>query len=128
MVETMEPISSAEMNIIDTNCEYYGLSRLQLMENAGRALAEEVKKRFKGGKMVIVAGRGNNGGDAFVMARHLNGFEIEIYLLGRKSDIRTSEALKNFKILEESGYSIKEIRESSLFPELKGDIIVDAVL
>ncbi len=124
----MESISSVEMEILDTNCEYYGLSRIQLMENAGKALADEVRKRFENGEIIIIAGRGNNGGDGFVMARHLNNFDVKIYLLGRKGDIRTDEARKNFEVLEKAGYEIREIRDSSLFPDIEGDILVDAIL
>jgi len=114
------------MDIIDMNCEYHGLSRLQLMENAGRGIAEEIEKRgFK--RVVIFAGKGNNGGDAFVAARHLRG-EIEIYLLGRESEIRTEIARRNFEILKRSGIKIREITDSSMLPEkVKADVIVDAI-
>lgn len=122
----MRSISSFEMEIIDTNCEYHGLSRLQLMENAGRALAEEVEKRgFR--KIVIFAGKGNNGGDAFAAVRHLRG-EIEIYLLGKAEEIRTEIARRNFEILRKCGVKIKEITDSSMLPEkIDADVIIDAI-
>lgn len=115
----METISSKDMRILDLNCEYFGLSRLQLMENAGKAIAEEIKSRFSNGKVAIYAGSGNNGGDGFVAARHLKGFEVEIFLAGEpKTDI----ALKNFEILKRSGYKIQKISECD------AEIIVDALL
>lgn len=49
-------ITSEEMFALDTNCRYYGLTTLQLMENAGRAVAEEVKKRIKGEALLFLPG------------------------------------------------------------------------
>ena len=85
----MRIISAEEMTALDTNCRYFGLLPLQLMENAGAALAREIMVRAKGKRIAIVAGRGNNGGYAFVAARHLMGFDGTGYLLGRYSDIAT---------------------------------------
>jgi NAD(P)H-hydrate epimerase len=79
----MMQISADEMNAIDANCKYFGLLPLQLMENAGAALAREVALIASGRRIAVVAGRGNNGGDAFVAARHLLGFQVTVYLLGR---------------------------------------------
>ena len=88
------------MQALDSNCRYFGLLPLQLMENAGAALAREVMARSSGKRIKIVAGRGNNGGDAFVAARHLIGFDVTTYLLGRSRDISTDEAKRNWEILE----------------------------
>ncbi len=120
----MEVISARDMQILDINCEYFGLSRLQLMENAGRGLADEIAKRFDGGRIIIFAGLGNNGGDAFVAARHLKGFEIEIYVMGRKRDVRTDIAKRNLEILERAGFEIYE----GLPAEINADVIVDGML
>jgi|Deesub1362A_J573_1020465.scaffolds.fasta_scaffold00841_3 NAD(P)H-hydrate epimerase len=124
MIE-MNTITSSEMAAVDTNCEYHGLSRLQLMENAGRGLADEISKRFDGGKITILAGTGNNGGDSFVAARFLKNFDIHIILLGRERDMRTEIARRNFSILKKSGYSISE---EHFISEIDGDIVVDAML
>jgi len=80
----MQAITSSRMAAIDANCEYLGIKRLQLMENAGAAVARAVKERIITGKVVIIAGKGNNGGDAFVAARHLSGYDVRVILLGRK--------------------------------------------
>lgn len=116
----METITSRDMRVLDLNCEYFGLSRLQLMENAGRSVAEEIKKRFEGGKVAIFAGTGNNGGDGFVCARHLEGFDVEVYLVSR--EIRSEIARRNLEILERAGYKIREVGETD------AEIIVDALL
>jgi len=124
----MEIITAEEMMVLDTNCEYYGLSKLQLMENAGKCLAEEITKRFDSGDVTIYAGLGNNGGDAFVSARFLKGFNVRILLMGKRNEIRTDIAKRNFRILKESGYEIQEIRDSTMLGKDESDIIIDAML
>lgn len=123
----MRSISSEEMNALDANCEYYGLLPLQLMENAGSALAREVRDRKPGERIAIVAGRGNNGGDAFVAARHLADFTVTVYLLGRSRDIATEEAKRNWDILEHLGNDLREVRDSSDLRLQESDLILDAI-
>ncbi len=118
----MKTIGSQEMYALDLNCEYFGLSRLQLMENAGRGLAEEIVSRFDCGKVVIYAGTGNNGGDAFVAARFLRGFDVEIVLSG---EVRSDIALKNLEILKKSGFSISKWGQHE---HSDSDIAVDALI
>ena len=93
------------MMVTDHNCEYLGLSRLCLMESAGKSLAEEVGKIAvytfsKPVKVVIFTGSGGNGGDGFVAARYLlnRGYDVDIYML--KDNIRSHEAKVNLEILE----------------------------
>ena len=73
--EKEEALSSAEIAAIDENCKFFGLSSAQLMENAGAGIANAIKRKFEGKaknvKVTVMAGKGNNGGDAFVAARHL---------------------------------------------------------
>ena len=93
------------MMVTDYNCEYLGLSRLCLMESAGKSLAEEVGKIAvytfaKPVKVVIFTGSGGNGGDGFVAARYLlnRGYDVDIYML--KENIRSDDAKTNLEILE----------------------------
>ena len=112
----MKNISAEEMKALDSNCRYFGLLPLQLMENAGAAIARVVMAKAKGKRIDIVAGRGNNGGDAFVAARHLVGFDVTVYLLGRSRDIATEEAKRNWDILDRLGYDLHEIKDISELP------------
>ena len=124
-------ITSEEMEILDINCEYYGISRLQLMENAGKSVADEIHVRFKNAKNIcIYAGLGNNGGDGFVAARFLTnfGYNVEVFLLGRSSLIKTDEAKRNFEILDKCGCKIHEIRDSTDLEKVNCDLIVDSIL
>ncbi len=93
------------MMVTDYNCEYLGLSRLCLMESAGKSLAEEVGKIAvytfsKPVKVVIFTGSGGNGGDGFVAARYLlnRGYDVDIYML--KDNIHSNEAKTNLEILK----------------------------
>ncbi|WP_406660428.1 NAD(P)H-hydrate dehydratase [Methanolobus sp. ZRKC3] len=132
----MDAITSSRMKAIDSNCEYLGMDPLQLMENAGAGIAREVHSRLDTGKVLFIAGRGNNGGDAFVAARHLalcDGCEVKVVLLGRSSQIRTSEAISNFRLLKHSGITeVMEITDSLELDKLsewkETDIIVDGIL
>jgi NAD(P)H-hydrate epimerase len=99
----MDPI---DMMVADMNCEDFGLSRLCLMENAGKCLSDEVAKIStftfsKPVKIAIFTGSGGNGGDGFVAARHLlnRGFEVEIFLLSSPNEIRSEHSKINYNIL-----------------------------
>lgn len=127
-MENMTSITGKEMMVVDTNCQYYGLSSLQLMENAGRGLAEEIKRRFDGGKVTIYAGLGNNGGDAFVAARFLPNFDVKVMLLGRSTDVKSDIARRNLSILKTCGVNITEIRDSSMLQKDDSDVIIDGML
>lgn len=126
----MRAITGEEMAAIDANMEYYGLSRLQLMENAAAGLARALRKMLPEGRVVIAAGRGNNGGDGLAAARFLADYDLSVVLLGRASDITTPEARHNMNLLEKAGASVIEIRDSTdLNPGLfEADLIVDALL
>ncbi|WP_292485546.1 NAD(P)H-hydrate dehydratase [Methanohalobium sp.] len=132
----MYTITTSQMNAIDKNCEYFGLSTLQLMENAGAGIAKEVKNLIKSGTIVVIAGRGNNGGDAFVAARHLaqySNYKVKIILLGRIDQIKTEDAIKNYQILKHSAITdIFEVSDSTQILNLdwidNADLIIDAIL
>ena len=126
----MQAITSARMAAIDENCEYLGIKRLQLMENAGAAVANAVKERIGSGKVVIIAGRGNNGGDAFVAARHLGGYDVTVILIGKKEEIKTPEALHNWNALEKISIPLIEATNSNAFdPSIlkNAKVIIDGI-
>ena len=81
----MRALTSRQMQALDQKaiCDY-GIPSLLLMENAGRGVAEVVFQTVKGKRVLIFAGKGNNGGDGFVLARHLwnRGFEVSCWLTG----------------------------------------------
>ena len=128
-----ETITSDEMRALELNAEYFGVSRLQLMENAGHQVAQEIVSRFKPDKPVLIfCGLGGNGGDGFVAARHLASmdFKVNLILAGKAEDIFSKEALENWKALQhlKEAISIHEVYDSILAPEITAEIIIDALL
>ncbi|MFX1453295.1 MAG: NAD(P)H-hydrate dehydratase [Promethearchaeota archaeon] len=99
-----EKILSEEMAILDNNSEWLGIPKSHLMECAGYSLAIEIINKYKlddKSKVAIFCGTGNNGGDGFVVARHLTSFSIKvlIILVGLPENIRTKEAKLNWEII-----------------------------
>ncbi|MEM1563291.1 MAG: NAD(P)H-hydrate dehydratase [Candidatus Bathyarchaeia archaeon] len=126
-------ITSREMRALELNAEYFGVSQLQLMENAGRNVAEEIAKRFTVDKKVaIFCGLGGNGGDGFVAARHLSamGFKVTVILAGKAREISHKAALENWKTLQFLKESITtyEVSDSASMPIVEADVVVDALL
>ncbi|HLF19023.1 MAG TPA: NAD(P)H-hydrate epimerase [Candidatus Omnitrophota bacterium] len=112
--------------------ESYGVPSLILMENAGRALAQEVSKTLKNKRRVcVICGIGNNAGDGFVGARHLinAGKKVDIILIGKGSKLK-EDAFVNYSILKKLKYPIQEVSQARSFVVRKikaADIIVDAI-
>src|SRR5512136_2778523 len=124
-------ISSRNMRALEANAEYFGISLLQLMENAGRGVAEEVSSRFKkDDQVVIFCGLGGNGGDGFVAARHLlsMGFnKVTLVLAGKGKDITHEAAKANWLALQpfSSTIIIQEVSEGIEDLKFNADIAVD---
>lgn len=90
-----------------------GIPGVVLMENAGRSCAELIKKELASvvnPKVCIFCGTGNNGGDGYVIARHLlnNGFEVVVVICGERSKIK-GDAKINLDILEGLGQAIEQL-------------------
>ncbi len=123
-------ISSEELSILDNNAEWLGIPKSHLMECAGYSLVTEIISREyieKNSKVAIFCGLGNNGGDGFVVARHLSsyGTKVLVVLLGQPEKIRTKEAQLNWRIIYENlDYSIqiKIVRDSSELETIKSHI------
>lgn len=132
----MDSITWEEMKAIDANCAQLGLLPIQLMENAGSSVAKIIRESFSGGKVLLIAGRGNNGGDAFVAARHLceyPQFQVDVILLGNESSIHTNEAKRNFLLLRHCKINnigeITDPTDAALSESINNaDIIVDGIL
>ena len=115
--------------------EELGIDVLVLMENAGRAVAEVATKMLAHKKRVAVfCGKGNNGGDGFVCARHLLVTKklVDIYLVGRMNQLK-GPALANLNILLNLSKKIYEIPDLRSWQKTKGkikdhDLIIDGLL
>jgi NAD(P)H-hydrate epimerase len=128
-----EYITSREMRALEVNAEYFGVSLLQLMENAGRSVALEIAAHFPAEKKIAVfCGLGGNGGDGFVAARHLlsMGFKVSVILAGRGKEITHEAALENWCALQflRENIPLYEVADSSTIPKVDAEIVVDALL
>jgi len=89
-----EIITVAEMYAADRFAAEHGVASLTLMENAGRAVADEITKRWTPRKTLVLCGPGNNGGDGFVVARLLKEccWDVRVALLGERKSLKGDAA------------------------------------
>jgi NAD(P)H-hydrate epimerase len=130
----LRPLSRDEVRAVDRRAiEELGLPGIVLMENAGRGAAELLIELGIDGPVIVVAGKGNNGGDGFVIARHLEirGFEVRVLLFADPHEL-TGDALTNFHVLSAAGTLIRNcvgLDSAAWKAELKAvSWIVDALL
>jgi len=134
----MQVVTGQEMGEIDRyTIEEVGIPGVVLMEEAGRRVAEVVQEELAGQEepeVVVLAGRGNNGGDGFVVARLLaqQGVKVNTFLLGEKGEI-TGDARVNLDILDKLDICVQELTSQeevqAVKTELKeADLAVDALL
>lgn len=122
-------ITGSEMAVVDANAAALGVPRKQLMESSGNAVASVVREVAEPGETVtVIAGRGNNGGDAFVAARFLDEFDVHVRLLGRAETITTDIARENWDALLAGEYDAAEVRDSTALDLSDADVLVDAML
>jgi NAD(P)H-hydrate epimerase len=113
--------------------ERYGINGLVLMENAGAAAAREILAMFDdpaNARVCIVAGPGNNGGDGFVVARHLfnSGLAVELVICGSSERI-AGDAKANFDIVQKMGLPIHPADDEKIASCIaSANLIVDALL
>jgi NAD(P)H-hydrate epimerase len=111
----------------------YGMSGLVLMENAGRGCTDTLCELGIAGSVIICAGKGNNAGDGFVIARHLDlrGHDVRVLLFGRPEELQ-GDAEANYRILCQCDLPLRVLLpfdEGQLAAELTdADWIVDALL
>lgn len=133
----MKIVTGTKMAQIDREAmSRFEIPGLILMENAGLQVVRFIQKlrpEIKETKVVILCGKGNNGGDGFVIARHLRrlGCRVETWAMGDLSEYK-GDAAANYNILLKDGYEIYRLREKNLPASLRDlrstDLVVDALL
>ncbi len=124
-------ITPARMRAVDENAQALGVTSLQLMESAGKALAASVPD-LQPASVLILCGRGNNGGDGMVAARYLqHGVNTNVFYLdyGKRSPASAHQlaALPGCQVNIHPFVSTDDLRALALLFE-KADVIVDALL
>ena len=131
----MRVVTAHTMQEIDKRAiDEFGLSGVKLMENAGRGCVDEIISQYGAqGRAVVVAGKGNNGGDGYVIARLLSqrGWELQVYIMAGRDQI-SGDAATNLERLPQEmvHYCPLSGQLSTLHVEniFRADIIVDALL
>lgn len=139
----MKALTAAEMREVDRlTTERFGIPSLQLMEAAGRGVAEVFRQNYlersadRGHlprSICVLCGKGNNGGDGFVAARHLqiSAARVQVYLFARPSELH-GDAATNFQRWTEMGGGVTFVPDEaaweSAWPEIaSADVIIDAI-
>lgn len=136
MREEPGPVTCAQMKEIEVKAAERGLSYYQMMENAGTGAAEFImeKEDVKEKRVLVFCGKGNNGGDGFVVARKLFQAGARVWLILADGPSTTEDAIRNRDLCE--SLHIAEIAVSEVLSGLSSaaicgafpaDIIVDAV-
>jgi NAD(P)H-hydrate epimerase len=134
----MKILTAAEMREVDRlTTERYGIPSLTLMENAGKSVADFMAARFRrleSRRIVVLCGKGNNGGDGFVVARHLAdaGATPIVFLVAGEDEMR-GDAATNRERWQKSGGEVRVARDASGWQAARpafnsADLIVDALL
>ncbi|MDP4127304.1 MAG: NAD(P)H-hydrate epimerase, partial [Bacillota bacterium] len=138
----MRVISAEQMRQIEEKAiQDYGIPSMLLMENAARAVVDEIRHRLpidkegdlSGRKAVILVGKGNNGGDGLAVARHLVflGMDVTVFLFAQSQEFKGDAALnlRLFKGTTGKCFEIKGEKQRHLtrFALAQADVVVDAL-
>ena len=128
----MKILTTVQMRLLEESCGRMGLTTDILMENAGKAVAEEVKRilgNIEQQNILFLIGPGNNGGDGLVAARHLHhwGATVSVYLLGDRP-----EDDQKFKLVQERGVTCVDLAEDEGMKRLdqllaSANAVIDAI-
>jgi len=134
----MEILTAAEMAATDRRtAQEFGVPLATLMENAGRAVAEFCLRQYSAAESaVVLCGKGNNGGDGFVVARVLAqaDLDVRVLLLGREDEVKGEAAGALMRMQQEaSSVILDEVTDETALREAWSatgdpDLIVDAVV
>src|SRR5688500_4025331 len=133
----MRILTAAQMREADRfTIEEIGIPSLVLMENAGRQVVAAMESAYEeqlAGRVAVLCGRGNNGGDGFVVARTLlqRGIDTAVFVVGALGDVRGDDRI-NLDILGRLGVTVVEIGDEQTwelhFSEISEcTLIVDAI-
>ncbi len=138
----MKVVTARQMAELDrTAIQHYGIPSLVLMENAGRSCTDRILRILEEkvgapqeASVAVVCGKGNNGGDGMVIARHLHnrGVYVEVFLLGETEDL-SKDARTQYEILQRMDLEIRVVRDTEGIEDLRSyleevHLCVDAIL
>ena len=119
-------VTAAQMKAIEQAGNAHGLPYLQMMENAGLAAYAQLQACFpQGGSLLIVCGKGNNGGDGFVMARAAARIGWRVTVLLAEDDPKAIDAMTNYECL--ASLPVTVCRDAVALAAQPFDAVVDAL-
>lgn len=123
MAPSVPALTAAQMREVDRiMIQELGIELIQMMENAGRSLAELALRRFRPRRALVLAGPGGNGGGGLAAARHLANRGTEVaYVLAREPERMAPVPRQQLEILRRMG--LTELREPR-----PADLVLDALL
>ena len=126
-------IQAKEVHVSDINSEYYGTPAKDLMENAGKGVANFLTKKIKPKEknVLVICGKGNNGGDGLVASRYLSKkYNVSVLLLGHQKEIHSKIATDNYKKLKKTNAKIFDISHLDQIDDLidTNQVIIDSML
>jgi hydroxyethylthiazole kinase-like uncharacterized protein yjeF len=137
----MKALTAAEMREVDRlTTERFGVPSHLLMEAAGKSVADVFLEQYghknteAPGFVAVLCGKGNNGGDGFVVARHLHeeAERVHVYLFAKPEELK-GDAAQNYKRWRELGHEITVLQNEADWDKARGeisgaDVIIDALL
>lgn len=127
----MRIVTIKQMKEIEKRADKSGLSYTQMMENAGCAAAELIRKNtknFESKIVLILVGKGNNGGDGFVAVRRIKELGAKPLIIMAEGLPTTADAKLNFDLAKKQGIEILDFDAKKSAPLIYGsDIIIDCV-
>ena len=137
----MKILTASQMRDLDRQTtDRYGIPSLLLMENAGRSVVEVMQSHYRDlsqFKIAIFCGKGNNGGDGFVVARHLmmRGFRPDVIVFANPTDFK-GDARVNLEIVQKMNLPVRFVSEAActreeigvLLRDLGTDLVIDGLL
>lgn len=131
----MRLVTAEEMRAIDNRAiDDYDIPSLELMENAGRGIFQYIEEVVfpemeEDSSIAIVCGRGNNGGDGFVVGRYLyeNGYDVTFLLAGTDEKL-SDDCRVNYDRVVKAGHDVIQVTDDNDIPDLHDfDLIIDAM-
>ena len=118
------PVSPEEVRVLDINSRHLGVTTIALMENAGAAVARYVMDHYPtSSRVAVLCGKGNNGGDGFVAARHMvERMPVSVFLIGPEEGDGSDVARMNLQRIAPIAKSVRS------FDLKEFDLVVDAML
>ncbi len=126
-------VTCGQMKVLEKRADADGLSYYQMMENAGTRASEIIKENSEPCTAFVFCGKGNNGGDGFVVARKLKEAGYDAMVILADGEPKTADAITNYELIKDK---IKIVDISSACSDVNGDamlilaepgIIVDAM-